>query len=78
MDEFLTTGAVAAELGMSPRWVEQQIAAGRLPASAWDTGVRRVYRIRRDDLERFRRAHLRPAHELPARADAEEACDGRS
>ncbi|MGC8633378.1 MAG: helix-turn-helix domain-containing protein [Candidatus Limnocylindrales bacterium] len=71
MDESLTTGAVAAELGMSPRWVEQQIAAGRLPAAAWGTGARRVYRIRRDDLERFRRRYLCPARELLAAADAD-------
>lgn len=30
---------------MKPNWVRRQILAGRLPATVWRVGTRRVYRI---------------------------------
>ncbi len=69
MDDWMTTREVAEEVGMSPRWVESRIADGTLQAYAWDLGQRRIWRVRRADLEAFWAAHLRPAASLPPRSE---------
>jgi excisionase family DNA binding protein len=65
----MTTREVANEIGMSVRFVEARIKDGSLEAYAWDTGLRRVYRVRRSHLDHFRATHLRPATELLESAD---------
>ena len=75
MDGFMTTREVADAIGMSVRWIENRIRDGSLTAYAWDTGSRRVFRIRRADFEQFRATHLRAATDLPPlseRIDEEE------
>ncbi len=69
MDPTLSTSEAAAELSMSVRWLERRIEDGTLPAYAWDTGERRVFRVRREDLERFRATHLHLATDLPPRSE---------
>ena len=39
---------------MTAEWVRQQIIARRLPATVWDFGGRRTYRIRSKDWLDFR------------------------
>jgi len=46
---WLSTETAASTVGMTAEWVRRQILAGRLPATAFDTGRRRTYRIRSDD-----------------------------
>ena len=65
MDGYMTTREVADAIGMSVRFVESRVRDGSLTAYAWDTGMRRVFRIRRADFEQFRATHLHPATELP-------------
>src|SRR5450759_3256361 len=45
---FLSTEQAGARVGMSGEWARRQIVAGRLRATAFDTGRRRTYRIRAD------------------------------
>jgi len=47
---LLTVAAVAAELGVRPRWVTERIAAGELRAVR---AIGRGYRVRRDWLDAF-------------------------
>jgi excisionase family DNA binding protein len=47
---LLTVAALAAELGVRPRWVTERIAAGELRAVR---SVGRGYRVRRDWLDAF-------------------------
>jgi excisionase family DNA binding protein len=50
---WLTTEEAASRVGMTAEWVRQQIVARRLPATVWEVGNRRTYRIRSDDWARF-------------------------
>lgn len=50
---WLTTEQAAAQTGMTTEWVRHQIACRRLPATVWDFGGRRTYRIRADDWRTF-------------------------
>jgi len=50
---FLSTEQAGAKVGMTGEWVRRQIVAGRLRATAFDTGRRRTYRIRSDDWAAF-------------------------
>lgn len=50
---WLSTEQAGANVGMSGEWVRHQIVAGRLRATAFDTGRRRTYRIRADDWAGF-------------------------
>jgi excisionase family DNA binding protein len=70
MDDYMTTRDVAEAIGFSVRFVENRVREGTLRATAWDTGVRRVYRVKRSDLERFRFERLRAVSELQAARDA--------
>ena len=45
-DPWLSTEEIGRRLGMSSEWVRRQIVAGRLDAVAYETGVRRTYRVR--------------------------------
>ena len=78
MDKPMSSSAVAAGLGMSVRWVEAQIASGALPAYAWDTGTRRVFRIEPADYVQFRERHLHLVSDLPPYSERvdEEARNG--
>lgn len=48
---WFSTAEVAAAIGMSPSFVRDRIERGELPARAWISGRRVVYRVRRVDLE---------------------------
>lgn len=50
---WLTTEQAASQAGMTAEWVRHQIARRRLPATVWDFGGRRTYRIRADDWRTF-------------------------
>ena len=50
---WLSTEQAGANVGMTGEWVRRQIGAGRLRATAFDTGRRRTYRIRADDWAAF-------------------------
>ena len=50
---WLTTEQAAVEVGMTAEWIRHQIRVLRLPATVWDFGGRRTYRIRVDDWRRF-------------------------
>lgn len=50
---WLSTEEAAGRVGMTGEWVRRQIVAGRLRATAFETGRRRTYRIRADDWDRF-------------------------
>lgn len=50
---WLTTEQAGSQAGMSAEWVRDQIARRRLPATVWDFGGRRTYRIRLDDWRSF-------------------------
>ncbi len=50
---WLSTEEAARRVGMTGEWVRRQILAGRLSATAFETGRRRTYRIRSDDWARF-------------------------
>lgn len=50
---WLSTEQAGAKVGMTGEWVRRQIVAGRLRATAFDTGRRRTYRIRSDDWAAF-------------------------
>ena len=50
---WLTTEEAASEAGMTAEWVRQQIIRRRLPATVWDFGRRRTYRIRVDHWRAF-------------------------
>lgn len=50
---WLTTEQAASQAGMTAEWVRHQIACRRLPATVWDFGRRRTYRIRADDWRTF-------------------------
>jgi excisionase family DNA binding protein len=51
--DWLSTGDIAERVGYTVRWVERQIANGRLVAIAYDGGARRTFRVRREDFARF-------------------------
>lgn len=51
--EWMTTGKVARRFGYTTRWVEEQIALRRLPATAFVAGGKRSYRIRTSDVDAF-------------------------
>jgi excisionase family DNA binding protein len=53
----MTTDEAAAEVGMSADWVRVQIQEGRLVATAWRVGSRRVYRIGAADWDEFVRVY---------------------
>lgn len=59
--EWLTTVEVAEMLGFGDRWVRRQIELGRLRAYAFNAGSRRALRVRRSDLEAFRKGFFRDA-----------------
>jgi excisionase family DNA binding protein len=59
--EWVTPADAAGELGYSARWVRHQIEEGRLKAYAFTAGSRRTLRIRREDLEAFRKRYVRDA-----------------
>ncbi len=50
---WLTTQRAAQQAGMTDEWVRQQILKRRLPATVWDFGGRRTYRIRVEDWQAF-------------------------
>lgn len=50
---WLSTEEAAILAGYTAEWVRHQINAKRLPATAWDFGGRRTYRIRLDDWRAF-------------------------
>lgn len=50
---WMSTEQAGAEVGMTGEWVRRQIVAGRLRATAFETGRRRTYRIRSDDWATF-------------------------
>ena len=52
-DDWLTPEAAGRSCGMSAQWAREQIQAGRLVATAWVTGRRVSYRIRREDWHAF-------------------------
>jgi excisionase family DNA binding protein len=56
-DGWLTTEEAAGEVGRSADWVRARIQEGRLVATAWRVGSRRVYRIAAADWDEFVRAH---------------------
>lgn len=60
MERLLTTREVADELGgVSIRYVQNQVAAGRLRAIAYETGARATLRYRREDVALFTAKYLR-------------------
>ena len=50
---WLSTEQAGVSVGMTGEWVRRQIIAGRLRATAFDTGLRRTYRIRSDHWATF-------------------------
>jgi excisionase family DNA binding protein len=58
-DPWLRTTDVAEELGITDETVRRLIHARLLRATVIVTGERRIFRVRRSDLEAFRRAHTR-------------------
>jgi hypothetical protein len=50
---FLSCETAGASVGMTGEWCRRQIKAGRLRATAFETGRRRTYRIRSDDWAAF-------------------------
>ena len=50
---WLTTEEAASRAGMTAEWVRQQIIKRRLPATVWDFGGRRTYRIQVEDWRAF-------------------------
>ena len=50
---WITPEQAARSIGVTPKWVRDQIAAGRLPATAWSTGTRPFYRISLADWRSF-------------------------
>ena len=50
---WLTTEEAADQVGMTSEWVRHQIMSRRLPATVWDFGGRRTYRIRSVDWLEF-------------------------
>lgn len=66
-ERTLSTREVADLLGVSVRYVERQIAEGRLTAIEFRTGRRAMLRIRQSDLRAFgqRYMRLRRADDLP-------------
>ena len=50
---FYTCETAGATVGMGAEWCRRQIIAGRMRATAFDTGRRRAYRIRADDWAAF-------------------------
>lgn len=58
-DRWLTTTAVADELGLSPESVRRLIRMRRLRASVLQVNDRRTFRILRSELERFKAVHLK-------------------
>jgi len=57
---WLTTEEAASEAGMTAEWVRQQIIRRRLPATVWDFGRRRTYRIRVEHWRAFLARYSRP------------------
>jgi hypothetical protein len=53
---WLSTDAAAEAIGMSRWFVRDRIEAGDLPARAWRSGDRIIYRVRSDHLDVFMRA----------------------
>jgi excisionase family DNA binding protein len=51
--EWLTTRRAAEQVGMSEEWIRQQIVKRRLPATVWDFGGRRTYRIHAEHWRAF-------------------------
>lgn len=50
---WLSTEEAAQQIGMSRRFVRDRIEAGDLPARAWRSGQRVIYRISGPDLDAF-------------------------
>jgi excisionase family DNA binding protein len=63
--DWYTTAEVGELLGFTDRWVRRQIELGRLKAYAFDAGNRRTLRIRRQDLDEFRRKFIHDARGFP-------------
>ncbi|HHY76745.1 MAG TPA: helix-turn-helix domain-containing protein [Firmicutes bacterium] len=61
MDELLTTEEVANILKVSPRTILRWIHAGTLAAVKLGEGRRSEWRIRRQDLNEYIEARLKPA-----------------
>lgn len=58
-EDWLSTEDAAREIGgVSARWVRKQVETGRLRARVLLTGRRATFRIRRDDLDRFRSCYI--------------------
>jgi excisionase family DNA binding protein len=58
-DRWLTTGQVAALLGVSRSTVTRWIRDGKLAAHAISVGARPTYRVRETDLRAFVRQYVR-------------------
>lgn len=60
MDRLLTTREVADQLGgVSIRYVQRQVAAGRLRAISYETGARPTLRYRAEDVATFTLRYVR-------------------
>ncbi len=57
-DEWMTSGHVAARLGVTRQTVDRWIRLGRLRAIRIEVGVGARYRIRRRDFEAFVRRYV--------------------
>ncbi|HLX33821.1 MAG TPA: hypothetical protein VKR30_01115 [Candidatus Limnocylindrales bacterium] len=57
-NRWLSTVEAAHEIGVSDWWIRDRIDQGLLPANVISTGSRRVYRIAREDWERFRARYV--------------------
>ena len=75
MERLLSTREVAELLGhMSPRFVQREAAAGRLPCQVIGAGARQTLRFRAADVARWRSLYVRErtsgvttAEDAPAR-----------
>ncbi len=66
-NEILTTGDVARETGYSITKVRKLCETGKLHAIDSGTGVRRVWSIRRSDLDDFLTPRARGGESIPVR-----------